>query len=175
MAKITSLADRESGFSALELLFVVFVAGILVYHFVLRGDESPKTATNEPTQVVSEADDTSNDTASEKETTRLTPVNGYEGLGSASRSYTPVKGFTVSLSAALPGNFESTYYEGWLVDSSGARRSLGRMTRQSGQYRASYSSTENLLHYNTILITVDGDATTVEGKSLPHDVMTGSF
>ncbi len=164
----------NNGFTLAEFVAVILIIGAVTYHFFIRDNtpQEPVTEVAETSQVTQTQQQSTTDIASQ--VTTLTPVNGYSVQGKATRQYDFPR-FDFSITAALLNNFETTYYEAWLVSPNGARKNMGRLTKTSGQYRLSVTVNEDLRQYTNVVITVDGDAETVEGKSLPHDVMRGSF
>lgn len=152
----------------LALLLVVFFIWLF---FNLQPSSEPATTTEPETTPVTDTNiDISDDN---KIITSLRPLVGaIPGSGKAIKE--KINGRTlISISAALPNPFESTYYEAWLEGPDTIP--LGRMKKVAGSYKAEYDSLKDLSKYKTIRISVDGPATTIEGMAPPFDVMSGSF
>ena len=169
------IKQNANGFLTLEGFFILFLIGGAVYYFFLRDDTAMIAETTPEVVVTSQESTTSEAISNMPLIVSLQPVNGYSGSGRVSRTFEFGKPFILSISAGLPNNFETTFYEAWLENSAGQRMYLGKMTKSGATFKLDFETRENLTTFSNIIISVDGDATTVEGRSLPHDVMRGSF
>lgn len=169
---MTRLSTDSRG--AMSILLIIFVIALSygVYALFFKEDSpqdmnTPVTTSETSDNVETVADD------SHQKIISLQSVNGYSAQGKAVINEDKFGMFSLQLSLALPSEFETTFYGAQLR---GNRTiNLGKLSRVGGLYKLEYTSNETLSVFNSIVIIVDGDATTVEGKTLPHDVMVGEL
>lgn len=169
---MAKLQDDSRG--VISILVLIFVAALIYGGYVLFIKKDPdsmgaqESSINEPEMQSESAEDTSH-----TRVISLQPVNDYSARGKITINEDKFGQFNMQLSAALPSEFETTYYEAQLKGKKNVN--LGRLIRDNGTYKLDYSSNESIGAFDSIVITVDGEAATVEGKTLPHDVMIGEL
>jgi hypothetical protein len=154
---------------------IIIILGILLWFGIKVISNQFPTVTTKTTQesLTSDSDTSATEEADEdKQVVSLKPVDGLEAKGTASRTYS--KGnFTLSVSAALPALEDGGYYEVFLV---GLSQPLGRLNKESGTYKLTYSVFNDLRIYNQIKVVVDGPRNlNNQPRSLPFDILIGEF
>jgi len=154
------------------IIFIVAVAyGAYVLFF--RDSAGQNTEAAQASVIDDTESSRSQSDESHQRVVSLKPVNGYDARGKATITTDEFGTFEIQLSLALPAEFETTYYEAYLKGDREVK--LGKLSREGGLYKISYSSDEQLDVFDRIVVIVDGDAQTIEGKTLPHDVMIGQL
>lgn len=171
---MTELGDNSRG--AISLLLIILMVAIIYGAYVIFFKKDAPSETRETNITVV---DDSNDSAksandgSHQKIISLKPVNDYDARGKLIINTDKFGAINLDLALVLPDAFETTYYEAHLE---GAKTlNLGKLTRINGVYKLDYGLGSSIDDYDSIVIIVDGDATTVEGKTLPHDVMQGQL
>lgn len=170
---MTNLKDDSKG--AVSILLVIFVVALSygVYVVFFKQDDAQNLSTSASISEISENNEIAVENDGSQRIISLNPVNGYEARGKAVIDEDRFGMFSLQLSLALPSEFETTFYEAYLKGNKTVN--LGRLNRVDGLYKLDYTSNEALATFDSVVIVVDGDATTVEGKTLPHDVMLGEL
>jgi len=111
------------------------------------------------------------ETTTETESTSLSPVGENTGEATATRVYNEAEAeFTHTLTATLASPDEGYYYEGWLSDGEDVI-STGRLGAEGEEYLLTYTSAEDLISYNEVIITLESDSDEEPGAH----VLEGSF
>ena len=106
------------------------------------------------------------------ETIRLKKVSALEGDGIATREYDS-QAFIHTVTAKLSDPQENKHYEGWLIKEDGGEDffSTGRLEKAGGGYALTYTSTDNLLAYNGVLVTLEeGENSEAMGEKILYGV-----
>ncbi len=169
-----NIHSSQRGLIVFWMLAIIILAVWGLYSFSQKvslfgvGEDN---STNDTTYSTTEAVDEKN----ENSTTRsFTTVNGYDtSRGKAVITEDKFGYFTISIAATMPSEFPGTYYEAKIIGAGMTTDvNLGKMSKMGGSFTAQYVSARVIDDYYQVVISVDGEAATVEGKTLPHDVMT---
>lgn len=141
--------------------------------FIKPPDSQDDKAAQQTSLRQNDSEESSSSVSTQQTIVSLMPVNGYDANGKLVISKDKFGHYELKLSLAMPAEFKGTYYEAYLV---GSRTiSLGKLERKNGLYKLDYVLNEPISQFKMIKIIVDGDAATVEGKTLPHDVIIGEI
>jgi len=157
------------------IVIVVIVVWGMITLFNRINNTSP--VVTEQASEVATAESNSTTPQSATTTKSFTPVNGYNtSRGKAVITEDKFGTFDISIAVVMPSEFPSTYYFAKLIGSTGnSDVFLGKLSKTGGTFTSQYSSTKTIDAYSGVVIWVDGEAETVEGKKLPHDVMKLDF
>ncbi len=167
-----NVSSDERG-SALWLLVFVVVIIWGMYSLSQRTNLfslEKDSGVNETTSSAIETVDVKNENSTTKS---FVSVNGYDtSRGKAVISEDEFGYFTISIAVVMPSEFPGTYYEAKLTGANTTPDvNLGKMSKVGGSFTAQYVSAQPIGNYHQVIISVDGEAATVEGKTLPHGVM----
>lgn len=171
---MTNLHEDSNG--ATTILVIIFVIALIYGGYVLfikKDSVSEEASTQESSLNETAQPNKVQEIDNHQRVISLQPVNGYSARGKVTINEDKFGQFDMQLSVALPSEFETTYYEAHLEGSKNIN--LGILTREGGTYKLDYNSNESIDVFDSIVIIVDGGAATVEGKTLPHDVMIGEL
>lgn len=170
-----STNSDERGSIFWMLVFVIVVVGGLYaisQRTNLFGVSNVETS-NETSSALEEVGTEDN---SEGSATRsFTAVNEYDtSRGKIVISNDKFRNSTITISAVMPSEFPGTYYKAEIVGTDVVSDiSLGKLSKTdgSGSFTVERKLNRPIGDYSQIIISVDGEAATVEGKTLPHNVM----
>lgn len=109
------------------------------------------------------------------ETAKLEAVGNYKGSGTATRSFDGTI-FTHTVTANIAAPAAGKFYEGWLVRKKPKLTffSTGRMLKEGGVYKLTYTSSQNYPDYIDVVVTEETEADGLDGKPEAH-VLEGAF
>ena len=167
------LRVAQSGFSLFTIIFFVFlgwVAWVTLSPLVRQQDSAADEA-----QIADSVESESQSSNRQFQQMTLKLKNNFDGGGNATRSYEQKDGFELIITGALPALPDQVDYKAYYKGPAGTI-SVGTLRRESGAYRASYTSAINQFdRYDTVLIRVEGQKGTVEGNEVPFTVVEQSF
>ncbi|MBI3577171.1 hypothetical protein HY086_03995 [Candidatus Gottesmanbacteria bacterium] len=153
---------------------VIVGAGVLWY---LGGKQSaPSSVPTTPTRITTQTETPLPTAPSTRvETATLVAVGKFTGTGTATRSFDGTT-FTLTVTATLPDPKSGKFYEGWLVRKQPSLLffSTGKLTKQGGQYVATYTAGQNYPEYRGVVVTEETLANGLDGKPETH-VLEGAF
>jgi len=150
------------------LFWLIVIVAVIVWGMTMFTSKLTTDSSNE--EITTEVQSSSPDNVIVKS---FTTVNGYDtSRGKAVITEDKFGNFDVSVAAVMPSEFPGTYYQSKIVGGGGeADVILGKMTKTGGSFVSKYVFTKSIDSYSRIVIWVDGEAETVEGKTIPHDIM----
>jgi len=105
----------------------------------------------------------------------FTTMNGYDtSRGKVVITNDKFRNSTIVISAVMPSELSGTYYRAKITGTDiTSDISLGKLSKSNGfgSYTVGHELTKSISEYSQIIISLDGAAETVEGKTLPHNVM----
>lgn len=103
-------------------------------------------------------------------------VNGYNAGGKAVITEDDFGYFSMRASLTLPSEFPRTNYYA-VIKGAGNNpdTQIGKLSKTGGVFSFEFDSPKPINYYSKVVIYVDGDAATVEGKTLPHNVVEMDF
>lgn len=172
------LNKNQSGMVWLVILaFVLVVAGAAVFYIKKDNQSADKAGDDQTTSQASDqpakVDEGSLGSQSNVEQVKLLAVGNYSGNGTASRSFENGN-FKHSVEANIGDPSSGKFYEGWIVKS-GDFISTGKLSKKSeGLYVLAYTSDQNMMEYDKVVITEETEANGLDNKPEAH-VLEGSF
>lgn len=176
-------------------IIAIGLGGYLVWSQYLSGsnEPAPEMMKEEPEGLEPEQDDeaeemmeaetesteTSTTMASaegpDAERTTLTGVGGFEGSGTATRSFDGTTFIHTARTDGIRDPAAGKFYEGWLVGGSDPTFfSTGKMEKMDGGYELRYEIGEDRSEYPKIFITEETEADGLDGVPEAH-ILEGSF
>jgi len=156
------------------IVVLVLVGGALAWYFIPQDDKNNESTADvqvsEQLPLNTEPADGIETPAIEE--VELKSVNNYEGSGIATRTISGK--YTHNVTANIGAPAAGKFYEGWIVGSEGFI-STGKLTQEvEGVWSLAYTSNDNLLAYNQVVITEETESNGLDNKPETH-VLEGEF
>lgn len=160
---------------------LVIILGGAFWYVQTRGSReagvtiTPKPGTQPETATKSSESSNSQKVEVSVDTITIKAVGNYSGSGTATRIFTNGT-FTHTVSANIEVPSTGKFYEGWLVNMSLTPKffSTGKLTKEGGVYKLTYTANKDYSNYNDIVITEESEASGLDGIPESH-VLEGTF
>ena len=100
----------------------------------------------------------------------LSPVNGKDGFGMATRRYSNGK-FSLTVLGDLPEPKSGQFYQAWILGNNGMPINVGKLSVAKGGYLVDFTTTGDYSNYSKVFVTLES-----KFDSNPEEhVLEGSF
>ena len=166
--------NKKMMWVVLVVVLVIIVIGILVWVFVVNKPSTTENVTVSENSTIEENNQATQAPASEE--INLLAIAPYTGTATATRLFND-NIFTHTVTATTKDPAAGKFYEGWLVKKLPGPPvffSTGKMVKEGGVYKLTYTSDQNPVGYNQVVITEETEASGLDGKPEAH-VFEGDF